>query len=115
MKRPIASGQTGRRRGFSLAEVVIAIGVITVGLVSVLALFPTALQTNHSAQDETRAGHIAQSIFGSLVAQAPLQFTLVRLPALPSCNPSGTPPAINLTATPPPNGGPTLVASADND
>jgi uncharacterized protein (TIGR02598 family) len=80
MKHPIALGQQGGRRGFSLAEVVIALGVITVGIVAVLGIFPTALQTGHSAQDETRAAHIAQSIFGSLVAQAPSQFNSVQLP-----------------------------------
>jgi uncharacterized protein (TIGR02598 family) len=80
MKRPIVSGQPGRRRGFSLAEVVIGLGVITVGIVGVPALFPTALQTGHSAQNETRAAHIAQSVFGSLVAQAPSQFNNVQLP-----------------------------------
>jgi len=37
------------------------------------------LQTGHSAQDETRAAHIAQSIFGSLVAQASSQFSNVQL------------------------------------
>jgi hypothetical protein len=49
---------------------VIALGVITVGVIGVLGVFPASLQTGHSAQDETRAAHIAQSIFGSLVAQA---------------------------------------------
>jgi uncharacterized protein (TIGR02598 family) len=80
MKRPIVPWQPGRRRGFSLIEVVIALGVITVGFVAVLAVFPTSLQTGHSAQDETRSAHIAQSIFGSLVAQAPSQFNNVQLP-----------------------------------
>ena len=70
MKPPILPGLSGEKRGFSLAEVVIALGVITVGFVAVLGVFPAALQTGHSAQDETRAAHIAQSIFGSLVAQA---------------------------------------------
>ncbi len=70
MTRPIASGQTGDTRAFSLAEVVIALGVITVGVIAVLGVFPIALQTGHSAQDETRAGHIAQSVFGSLVPVA---------------------------------------------
>jgi uncharacterized protein (TIGR02598 family) len=70
MKRPILSGPTGGKRGFSLAEVVVALGVITVGVIGVLAVFPTALQTGHSAQDETRAAQIGQSVFGSLVAQA---------------------------------------------
>jgi len=89
--RPPAFGRRGdlrhgrqgggyRRSAFSLLEVVIAMGVITVGIVGVLAVFPTALQTGHSAQDETRAAHIAQSVFGSLVAQAPSQFNNVQLP-----------------------------------
>jgi uncharacterized protein (TIGR02598 family) len=56
--------------GFSLAEVVIALGVIAVGVIGVLGVFPTALQSGHSAQDETRAAHIAQSVFGILVAEA---------------------------------------------
>jgi hypothetical protein len=66
-----------------LIEVVVALGVITVGIVGILAVFPTALQTGHSAQDETRAAHIAQSVFGSLVAQAPSQFSNVQLPLSP--------------------------------
>jgi len=54
---------------FSLVEVVLALGVIAVGVIAILGAFPTALQIGHSAQDETRAAHIAQSVFGSLVAQ----------------------------------------------
>jgi uncharacterized protein (TIGR02598 family) len=102
MKRAIISGQLGRRRGFSLVEVVLALGIITVGVTAVLALFPIALQTSHSAQDETRAGHIAQSVFGSLVAGATSQFNNVRLPPTPlSINlttGSGTTPALTLYA-----------------
>src|SRR5436190_6443278 len=101
MTQPLLWRRLARRRGFSLAEVVIAIGVITVGLVSVLALFPTALQTNHSAQDETRAAHIAQSIFGSLVAGATSQFNNVPLPP--------TPVVVDLTASLSPTS-PTLYA-----
>src|SRR5438132_3125067 len=97
MKRPIVSGQLGRRGGFSLVEVVIALGIITVGVTAVLALFPTALQTGHSAQDETRAAHIAQSVFGSLVAGASSQFSNVQLPLSPSPSPAPTPLSIDLT------------------
>src|SRR5262249_15391382 len=93
-----------QRAGFSLMEVVIALGVITVGIVGILAVIPTALQTGHSAQDETRGAHIAQSIFGSLVAGATSQFNNVRLPP--------TPVTINLTASASPTS-PTLYA--DND
>ena len=76
--RPQGGGD--RRAAFSLLEVVIALGVITVGIVGILAVIPTALQTGHSAQDETRAAHIAQSVFGSLVAQAPSQFNNLQFP-----------------------------------
>jgi hypothetical protein len=95
MKRATASGQRARTRSFSLLEVVIALGVITVGIVGILAVFPTALQTGHSAQDETRAAHIAQSVFGSLVAQASSQFNSVQI----RLSDGTLAPSINLTAS----------------
>jgi len=103
MKRATASRRKARTHSFSLLEVVIALGVIAVGIVGVLAVFPTALQTGHSAQDETRAAHIAQSVFGSLVAGATSQFNAVPLPPTPS---------IDLTTSSSPTS-PTLYA--DND
>ena len=102
MKRATASRRRARTHSFSLLEVVIALGVIAVGIVGVLAVFPTALQTGHSAQDETRAAHIAQSVFGSLVAGATSQFNAVPLPP--------TPLSIDLTASSPPTSPPTLYA-----
>jgi len=98
-----------KRAGFSLAEVVIALGVIAVGAIAILAVFPTALQTGRSAQSETRAAQIAQMIFGSLVGQAAqAPFNNIQLP-LPSPAPSL---AIDLTASSSPTT-PTLYA--DND
>ena len=113
MKRATLSGQRARTRSFSLLEVVIALGVITVGIVGILAVFPTALQTGHSAQDETRAAHIAQSVFGSLVAGASSQFSNVQLPLYPSPSPVPTPLSINLTT----GSGttPAVTLYADND
>ena len=105
MKRATASRRRARTHSFSLLEVVIALGVIAVGIVGVLAVFPTALQTGHSAQDETRAAHIAQSVFGSLVAQAPSQFSGVQLPLS-----DGVSPSINLTS---PSSSYTLYAGND--
>jgi hypothetical protein len=96
MKRVTVSGRRARTSSFSLLEVVIALGVITVGVVGVLAVFPTALQTGHSAQDETRAAHIAQSVFGSLVAQAPTQFNGVQIRLSDGVTLG---PSINLTTT----------------
>ncbi len=77
----------------------IALGVITVGIVGILAVIPTALQTGHSAQDETRAAHIAQSVFGSLVAQAPSQFNNMQIPLAGGARLT---PGIDLTASPTP-------------
>jgi Tfp pilus assembly protein PilV len=96
MKRATASRRRARTHSFSLLEVVIALGVITVGIVGILAVFPTALQTGHSAQDETRAAHIAQSVFGSLVAQAPSQFNNVQIRL---SDPLTLSPSIDLTTT----------------
>src|SRR5205823_10776920 len=93
---------------FSLLEVVIALGVITVGVVGVLAVFPTALQTGHSAQNETRAAHIAQSLFGSLVAQAPSQFSNIQIPLSDGVTLS---PSIDLRTTL----SPAVTLNADND
>jgi type II secretory pathway pseudopilin PulG len=113
MKHPVVLGLPGKRLGFSLLEVVIALGVITVGIVAVLGVFPTALQSGHSAQDETRAAHIAQSVFGSLVASAPSHFTNAQLPLYPSPSPAPTPLSVNLTT----GSGttPALTLYADND
>jgi uncharacterized protein (TIGR02598 family) len=104
--RPQGGGY--RKAAFSLLEVVIALGVITVGIVGVLAVFPTALQTGHSAQDETRAAHIAQSVFGSLVAQAPSQFSNVQIRLSDGVTLS---PSIDLRTTL----SPAVTLYADND
>jgi Tfp pilus assembly protein PilV len=106
-------GREGRTRGFSLAEVVIALGVVTVGIVAVLGVFPTALQTGHLAQDETRAAHIAQSVIGSVAASASTHFTNAQLPLYPSPSPAPSPLSIDLTT----NSGttPALTLYADND
>ena len=111
MKRAIVYGRRTRTRSFSLAEVVIALGVVTVGIVAVLGVFPIALQTGHLAQDETRAAHIAQSVIGSLAASASTHFSNAQLPLYPSPSPGPTPLSINLTTTL----SPAVTLYADND
>ena len=49
------SKATYRVRGFSLVEVVLALGVVGFALVAILGVFPVGLTTQHSAQDDTRA------------------------------------------------------------
>jgi type II secretory pathway pseudopilin PulG len=57
------------RNAFSLVEVVLALGVISFAIVAILGVFPLGLSTGHSAQDETHAPQIAQTIFATLASQ----------------------------------------------
>lgn len=82
------------RRGFSLVEVVLALGVISFAIVAILGVFPIGLSTSHSAQDETRAPQIAQMILSSLTAQASTQFNNVLVPL-----PNSQTLAVDLTAS----------------
>jgi uncharacterized protein (TIGR02598 family) len=111
MKSSIPSARYAKRVGFSLAEVVIALGVIAIAVVAILALFPAALQTGHSAQDETRAAHIAQSVFPSLAGQALSQFNSVQF--LLSDNATRSTPPVDLTLSSGAN--PALTLYAQND
>jgi type II secretory pathway pseudopilin PulG len=88
---------------FSLVEVVIALGVIAIAITAILGVLPTALQTGHSAQDETRAAQIAENMISAMASQAPTNFTNVTLP-VPSPAPT-----VDLTN---PSG---YTFSADND
>src|SRR5437870_544450 len=63
-----------RPNGFSLVEVVLAVGVIAFAIVAILGVVPVGLNTSHSAQDETRAAQIAQDILTSISSQAQTRF-----------------------------------------
>jgi uncharacterized protein (TIGR02598 family) len=90
------SQRTSRSASFSLVEVVLALGVISIAIVAILGLFPVALSTGHSAQDLTRAPHIAQAVLSRLVSQAPTQFNNVQLQL---GDPGNTTLSIDLTAS----------------
>lgn len=66
--------------GFSLVEVVLALGVVTFAIVAILGMVPTGLSTSHGAQDETRAAQIAQAVLSSIASQAQTQFANIQLP-----------------------------------
>jgi uncharacterized protein (TIGR02598 family) len=93
-----------RSGGFTLAEVVLALGVIAIAVTAILALFPVALSTGHSAQDATRAPEIAQAVLSSVASQAQTQFNKV-YPL-----PDNKTLSIDLTAAPT-----TSALYADND
>ena len=111
MKCSMLSARYAKRLGFSLAEVVIALGVIAIAVLAILAVFPAALQTGHSAQDETRAAQIAQTIFPSLAGQAVSQFSNVQF--LLSDNTTRSTPPIDLTTSS--GATPALTLYAEND
>lgn len=62
------------RDGFSLVEVVLALGIIAFGILAIIGVLPVALSTGRDAQNETRAAQIAQDIITSVVSQAQTRF-----------------------------------------
>ncbi|MCS7008466.1 MAG: hypothetical protein NZL93_00845 [Chthoniobacterales bacterium] len=54
-------------QGFSLVEVTIAIAVVAFSIAGILAMLPMALRSASESHEETRANHIAQSIFSGLL------------------------------------------------
>jgi uncharacterized protein (TIGR02598 family) len=97
------------RHAFSLVEVVLALGVISIAIVAILGVIPTGLQTSHSAQDETRAAEIAQSVISVMASQSQTNFTSVTFP-FPS-----PPPPINLSSSITSATAPAAFLYADND
>lgn len=56
----------GAAKGFSLTEVVIALGVATVAFTSIIALFPVGLSMSKESYEATQAALIAQTILSDL-------------------------------------------------
>ena len=53
-------------RAFSLTEVVVALGVATVAIVSILALFPVGFDTVRESEGETQAAILARTVASDL-------------------------------------------------
>ncbi len=73
MRRP-ALPITGHWGGFSLVEVVLALGVIGFAIIAMLGVMPVALNSGRDSQSETRAAQIAQDIITSVTSQAQARF-----------------------------------------
>lgn len=57
--------------GFSLVEVVLALGVIAFAIVGIMGLLPVAMRAGQESQRETRAALIARSIYADLQTSDP--------------------------------------------
>lgn len=66
-RHPLAA--TGRRAGFSLLEVLIAMLILTVGATSLIALFASASTTHKRAVDRTHAALVAEEILSEVRAR----------------------------------------------
>jgi uncharacterized protein (TIGR02598 family) len=60
--------------GFTLVEIMIALGVIALGLIAVVGLIPQGLQASRDAADNTMAATIVQDTFSTLRQQALVTF-----------------------------------------
>ncbi|GEM_PF-3681855 len=56
--------------GFSLIEVVMALGIVSFAIVAILGIFPIALSSNRSGMNEARAAQIVRAITGTIDAQS---------------------------------------------
>ncbi|HVF72190.1 MAG TPA: prepilin-type N-terminal cleavage/methylation domain-containing protein [Chthoniobacterales bacterium] len=58
-----------RGTGFSLIEVVLALGIIAISLVGILGVFPTGLSSNRTSVSDTRAAALTSAVFATIEAQ----------------------------------------------
>ena len=56
--------------GFSLVEVVLALGVVAISLVAILGVFPVGLSSNRTSVSDTRAAELANAVFATIDAQS---------------------------------------------
>ena len=71
------------RRGFSLVEVVLALGIATIGVLVVIGLLPAGLKLASDSLDETRAINILSEVIADRHASpATLDSTLYSIPAM---------------------------------
>src|SRR4051812_25866472 len=59
-----------RKDGFSLVEVVLALGIVAFAVVAIMGMFPVALSSAKDSLSETHAAMIAQMVVGQIRAQS---------------------------------------------
>lgn len=63
-----SAADSGRKAGFSLVEVTLALMVVAVGILSVMSLFPAGLDQNVRSIADTRMAFFAEDVFNGLQA-----------------------------------------------
>jgi prepilin-type N-terminal cleavage/methylation domain-containing protein len=83
MKKVSKENRTGRaaemRGGFTLVEVVVAIGILAVAVLPLIALMAIGVQANRESAERSRAALIAESIFSELRQSSAESGPIVRL------------------------------------
>ncbi|MHC5036899.1 MAG: type IV pilus modification PilV family protein [Planctomycetota bacterium] len=69
--------RTQRNSGFSLLEVLVALGIVTIGVTAVLALFASGVDIHKQAVDQSNAALVAQTLASELEAK----YTVARIDA----------------------------------
>jgi Tfp pilus assembly protein PilV len=67
------------KKGFTLAEAIIAAAVLTIGVVAIIQVFPTSIKTSSTSRKTTEAINLAQAAiertisneFGNIISIAP--------------------------------------------
>lgn len=65
-------------QGFSLIEIVLALGIVSFAIVGIMGLFPVAMKSAQESQRETRAAQIARRIFDELQSLPSTNTALIR-------------------------------------
>ena len=69
MKRALTHSTRKNVHAFTLVEVMLALAVVSIGIIAILGLLPNALQSSRDAADNTLAATIVQDLFSSIRAQ----------------------------------------------
>jgi len=82
---------TVRRSGFSLIEVMLALALVSIGIVAILGMLPTGVQSSRDAADNTLSATIVHDVFSTLRSSPFTNITnlnaFVLVPPLPTpCN-----------------------------
>lgn len=66
----IVKAESGRRSGFSLVEVTLALIVMTIGILGIMSMFPAGLDQNVRSINDTHAAFFAEEVFAGLAVEA---------------------------------------------